>query len=80
MNERKIYTKLTGAFPVTSARGNKLLYTANIILWEPMKIKNSSELSRVFKTVYAKLGKRGINPKFHIMDNEASSTLMSWLE
>ena len=37
-----IYTDLTGAFPVTSARGNKLLYIAysydaNGILWEPMK-------------------------------------------
>ena len=80
-----IYTDLTGAFPVTSARGNKLLYIAysydaNGILWEPMKIKNDNEMSRVFKTVYEKLEKRGIKPKFHIMDNEASSTVMSWLE
>ena len=80
-----IYTDLTGAFPVTSARGNKLLYIsysydANRILWEPTKSKNDSEMSRVFKTVYDKLEKRGIKPKFHIMDNEASSTVMSWLE
>ena len=57
-----IYTDLTGAFPVTSARGNKLLYIAykydaNRILWEPMKSKNSSEMSRVFNTVYNKLEK-----------------------
>ena len=45
-----------------------------------MKSKNDSEMSRVFKTVYDKLGKRGIKPKFHIMDNEASITVMSWLE
>ena len=80
-----IYTDLTGAFPVTSARGNKLLYIAysydaNIIMWEPMKMKNESEMSRVFKTVYEKLDKRGIKPKFHIMDNEASSTVMSCME
>ena len=36
-----IYTDLTGAFPVTSARGNKSLfiaygYDANGILWEPI--------------------------------------------
>ena len=41
-----IYTDLTGAFPVTSARGNKLLYIAysydtNGILWEPMKSKTT---------------------------------------
>ena len=58
-----IYTDLTGAFPVTSARGNKLLYIAysydaNGILWEPMKSKNESEMSRVFKTVYEKLEKK----------------------
>ena len=52
-----IYTNLTGSFPVTSARGNKLLYiaysyNANVIQWEPMKSKNDSEMSRVFKTVY----------------------------
>ena len=39
-----IYTDLTGAFPVTSSRGNELLYIAysydaNGILWEPMKSK-----------------------------------------
>ena len=37
-------------------------------------------MSRVFKTVYNKLEKRGIKPKFHIMDTEASITVMSWLE
>ena len=82
---RTIYTDLTRAFPVTSVRGNKLLYIAysydaNGILWEPVKSKNNIEMSRVFKTVYEKLEKRGIKPKFHIMDNEESSTVISWLE
>ena len=68
-----ISTYLTGAFPVTSARGNKLLYIAysydaNGVLWEPMKRKNKSEMSRVFKAVYENLEKRGIKPKFHILD------------
>ena len=36
-----IYTDLAGAFPVTSARGNKLLYiaysyNANGVIWESM--------------------------------------------
>ena len=58
-----IYTDLTGAFPLNSARGNKLLYIAysyyaNGILWEPMKGKNDSEMSRVFKIVYNKLEKK----------------------
>ena len=45
-----------------------------------MKSKNDSEMSRIFKTVYEKLEKRGIKPKFHIMDNEASSTVMNCLK
>ena len=45
-----------------------------------MKRKNDSEMLRVFKKVYEKLEKRGIKPKFRIMDNEAFSTVMSWLE
>ena len=77
-----IYTDLTGSLPVTPERGNKLLYIAysydaNGIMWEPMKSKNDSEMSRMFKTVYDKLEKRGIKPKFHIIDNEAYSTVMS---
>ena len=41
-----IYADLTGAFPVTSKRGNKLLYIAysydpNGILWEPMRVKKT---------------------------------------
>ena len=45
----KIYTDLTGAFPVTSTRGNKLIYIsysydANGIMWQPMKSKNDSEM------------------------------------
>ena len=60
---RTIYTDLTGAFPVTSARGNKLLYIAysydaNGIMWGPMKSKNDSEMSRVFKIVYEKTVKK----------------------
>ena len=57
-----MYTYLNGSFPVTSAWGNKLLYIAysyyaNGILCGPMKSKNDSDMSRVFKTVYNKLEK-----------------------
>ena len=80
-----IYTDLKGSFTMTSSRGNKLLYIAYSydatgILWEPMKRKNDSDMSRVFKTVYENMEKRGIKPKYHIMDNAASSTVMIRLE
>ena len=80
-----IYTDLTGAFPVTSARGNKLIYIAysydaNGILWEPMKSKTTVRCHGCSKQYIKKPGKRVITPKYHIMNNEASSTVMSWLE
>ena len=37
-------------------------------------------MMRVFDIIYETLTKRGIKPNFHVMDNEASSTVMSWLE
>ena len=52
-----IFTDLTGAFPVTSARGNKYLmiaysFDANGIIFECMKSKHNSEILRVFEKVY----------------------------
>ena len=69
-----VYTDLTGAFPTTSARGNKYLYIsysydANGILFEAMKSKHDSEMLRVFDKVYKKLTSRGIKPTFHGIEN-----------
>ena len=44
------------------------------------KSKNDGEMMRVFEKVYKTLTIKGIKPTFHVMDNEASSTVMSWLE
>ena len=68
-----------------SARGNKFLFIAysydnNGILWKPMKSKNDDEMIRVFDKVHHKLIKRGIKLTFHVMDNEASGAVISWLE
>ena len=35
---------------------------------------------RLFDKVYGKLTSRGIKPTFHVMDNEASSAIMDWLQ
>ena len=80
-----VYTDLTRALTTTSARGNKYIYIAysydsNRILFETMKSKHDSEMLRVFDKVYRKLTSRGIKPTFHVMDNEASSAIMDWLQ
>ena len=45
-----------------------------------MEIKHNSEMLRVFDKVYKKRASRGIKPTFHVMDNEASSAVMDWLQ
>ena len=45
-----------------------------------MKSKHNSEMLRVFDKFYRKLTSRGIKPTFHLMDNEASSAIMEWLQ
>ena len=80
-----VYTDLTGAFPTTSARGNKYfyiayIYDANGILFEAIKSKHDSEMLKVFDKFYKRLTSRGIKPTFHVMDNEASSAVMDWIQ
>ena len=80
-----VYTDLTGVLPTTSTRGNKYLdiaysYDANGILIEAMKSKYDSEMLRVFDKVYKRLTSRGTKPTFHVMDIEASSAVVDWLQ
>ena len=39
-----------------------------------------SEMLRVFDKVYKRLTRRRIKPTFHVIDNEASSAVMEWLQ
>ena len=81
----KVYSDLTGKFPVQSDRGNNYIlvayhYDANNILTIPLKnITGTCILSGITK-IYDKLKKRGLTPKLHIMDNEVSEDLKKYFE
>lgn len=64
----KAYADLTGPFPHKSSRGNQYLfflynYDTNIILFEPLKIRQSKEITSAYDKCYAKLAKKSNNSK-----------------
>ena len=77
----KIYTDLTGKFPVQSALGNKYIlivyhYDANAIIAEPLKDRTAGSIAKAHERVYDYLTARGLAPKVEILDNECSAELV----
>ena len=78
----KIYSDLTGKFPVQSTLGNKYVlivynYDANAIIAEPLKDRTAGEIARGHQVVYTYLKDRGLSPKFEVLDNECSAELVA---
>ena len=70
----KVYTDLTGKFPVPSILGHKyvmVLYHcySNGIIFRPMKNRSDIEAMRVYKDMYEYLKACNCKPKLNIMDN-----------
>ena len=75
--ERKMYTDQTGRFPVKSFCGIQYIMVlfevdSNAIISESMRNRTSGEMISAYKTLVARLKKRGFNPKIHLLDNECS--------
>ena len=83
--ERKeIFTDITGAFPVTSTKGNKYIfilyaYDQNAILSQPMKNRTKSEIKKAYQTKLNYLQSRGLHPWLQRLDNEASAELKDFM-
>ena len=82
--QNKIYTDQTGRFPVTYSKGYKCIMVAfeadsNHIMAEPIKSRKASELTTVYTKILKILTSRGFKPKFHILDNECSQTIMGFM-
>ena len=78
----KTYSDLTGRFPTISSRGNQYIfimydYDSNAILAEPIRNRTGPEIVRACTTLHSLLIKRGLQPKFHMLDNEASLALQA---
>ena len=80
----QIYSDLAGRYPITSSRGNKYLliiydYDSNAILAEPLKNRSDNEMLRAYQKQLTLLQSRGLHPKLHKLDNEASHAIQKLL-
>ena len=76
----KMYSELTGKFPVQSDRGNNYIlvdyqYDANDILATPLKNRTGPYILNGITKFHDKLRRQGLAPELHIMDNEVSEYL-----
>jgi hypothetical protein len=79
-----IATDLPGRYPVTSRKGNKYMfvlynYDSNLIIAEPIKSRNASDLVNGFDTCYKALTKNGFRAKKIRLDNEISKDFIQYL-
>ena len=78
------YSDLTSCFPIQSNRGaNYILvvyeYDSNAIIVCPLRNRTASEITGVFQRVIQYLHARGLRPRLHTLDNEASAILRDYL-
>ena len=76
----KLYTDLTGRFPVQSSRGHKYIlvaynYDSNSIHVSPLKSRHDNYTIQAYEDIYNMLKQRGQKPLLHWLDNEASKAL-----
>ena len=80
----KLYTDLTGRFPVQSSRGNKYILVAynfdsNSIHVKTLKSRHDHGTIKAYQEIYTMLTNRGLKPQLHLLDNEASTALKSFI-
>ena len=80
----KLYTDLTGRFPVQSSRGHKYIlvtynFDSNSIHVKPLKSQHDNDTIKAYEEIYAKLSSQGLKPKLHWLDNEASKALKTFI-
>ena len=81
----KLYTDLTGHFPVQSSRGHKYILVAynfdsNSIHVKPLKSRHDNDTIKAYEDIYNMLMQRGLKPQLHWLDNEASKALNSFID
>ena len=81
----KLYTNLTGQFPVQSSRGHRYILVAynfdsNSIHVKPLKSRHDNDTIKAYEDIYNMLTRRGLKPQLHWLDNEASKALKSFID
>jgi hypothetical protein len=80
VDQGKLYTDLTGNFPVRSSKGNSYImvcyvYDCNYVKVVPMKSRSASEWVNAYDHIHQELTAKGFKPKLQTLDNEASAAL-----
>ena len=79
-----IYSDLTGRFPLQSYAGMQYIFIAyvydqNYIIIRPMKNRSNASMIEVFKDVYKMLQQKRTNPSLHVLDNECSKAIKTFI-
>ena len=80
----KLFTNLTGRFPVQSSRGHKYILVAynfdsNSIHVRPLKSRHDNDTIKAYEEIYSMLTQQGLKPQLHWLDNEASRALKTFI-
>ena len=80
-----LYTDLTGRFSIRSYKGNQYIflayvYNSNAILVRAMNTRATQSMIESFQSVYEYLIKKDFKPKLHVMDNECSKVIKTFIE
>jgi hypothetical protein len=80
VDQGRLYTDLTGKFPVQSSKGNLVcyIYDCNYVKIIPMKSRSASEWVEAYDSVHQELTIKGFKPKLQTLDNEASAALKNY--
>jgi hypothetical protein len=79
-DQGRLYTDLTGKFPVRSSKGNSYvmvfyIYYCNYVKFIPMKSRLASEWGNAYDHIHQELIAKGFKPKLQTIHNEASAAL-----
>ena len=80
-----MYSDPTGRFPVELYWGMQYIFIAYIydeilILMRPMKNRTDACIVSVFKDIYEYLKERKYKPKLHVMENECSKAVQTFIK
>jgi len=79
-----IYSDITGKFIVQSSQGNNYILVifdgdSNYIFAEPLPSRTGNQILKAYTKIQTLLEQRGITTNLHILDNEASDMLKSYM-
>jgi hypothetical protein len=83
VDQGKLYTDLTGKFPVRSSKGNSYVmvcyvYDCNYVKVIPIKSRSASEWVKDYDTIHQELTVKGFKSKLQTLDNEALAALKNF--